>query len=324
MSLETTSTDLKTRARMADDVRRGLLGEPRSLPSKYFYDDTGSHLFERITTLPEYYPTRTEHALLADIADGIVRSVAAVELAELGAGSSRKTRLLLDAMARAGTLARIVLLDVNAAMLEGSQRELSERYPRAAVRTVTGDFLEDTGRLGLAPGRLLVFLGSTIGNLEPAEATAFLRRARGVLGPDDAFLVGFDLVKDVSVLEAAYNDAAGVTAAFNRNILTVVNAGLDGDFEPGLFEHVAFFDAENSWIEMRLRATRACRVRLPGAELDLRFAPGDEIRTEISCKYTRSSVDGLLDGTGLRLAEWHTDRGGLFALALLRPAPRGN
>jgi L-histidine Nalpha-methyltransferase len=304
---------------MADEVRRGLLGRPRTLPSKYFYDDVGSALFERITDLPEYYPTRAEHALLLRVADDLVRSLDVVEVAELGAGSSRKTRVLLDAMARADRLERIVLLDVNAAMLSASQRELARRYPGTTVRTVRGDFL-DLGQLGHAPRRLLLFLGSTIGNLEPEEARAFLRRAGGVLGPSDAFLVGFDLVKEVAVLESAYNDAQGVTAEFNRNILRVVNAGLGGDFVPDAFDHVAFFDARNSWIEMRLRAREACRVRLPGAELDFRLAPGDEIRTEISCKYTRDSVEALVDGSGLHLTQWHTD--GLFALGLLQPVRR--
>jgi L-histidine N-alpha-methyltransferase len=305
----------------AAELRRALCGRPPSIPSRYFYDDRGSALFDEITRLPEYYPTRTEQALLERLAPGIVDTLRPAEVAELGAGTSRKTRILIDAAAQAGTLRSIRLLDVNAGVLEASRRRLERAWPGVAVHTVVGDFLQP-GQLGRFPGRLLLFLGSTIGNLAPAEARTFLRRARSVLGPRDAFLVGFDLVKDTRVLEAAYNDGAGVTAAFNRNILASVNATFDGDFDPAAFDHVAFFDARNSWIEMRLRARHRVQVRLGALDLDLRLAEGDEIRTEISCKYTRATVARLLAGSGLRLERWDTDPEGLFALALLRPEAR--
>jgi L-histidine N-alpha-methyltransferase len=305
----------------AAEVRRALRGQPPSIPSRYLYDDTGSALFEEITRLPEYYPTRTEQALLERLAPGLVATLQPRELAELGAGTSRKTRILIDAAARAGTLRSVRLLDVNAGVLESSRRRLARELPGVAVHTVVGDFLQP-GQLGRVPGRLLLFLGSTIGNLAPAEARTFLRRARSVLGPRDAFLVGFDLVKDTRVLEEAYNDGAGVTAAFNRNILSSLNDTFDGDFDPATFEHVAFFDRQRSWIEMRLRAQQPTRVRLAALDLDLQLAAGDEIRTEISCKYTRASVKRLLAGSGLVLERWDTDPDALFALALLRPGTR--
>jgi L-histidine N-alpha-methyltransferase len=311
--------ETQARTSMAEEVRQGLLEVPRRLPSKYFYDDAGSALFDAITELPEYYPTRTERALLERLADDIVDAVRPAEIAEIGCGTGSKTRLLLDAARDASVLRRIRLLDVNGSVLASSRRQLGRDYPGVDVTTVTGDFAHDLALLGRASPRLLLFLGSTIGNLEPAEAHAFLQRVAEVLGPADAFLVGFDLVKDVAVLEAAYNDAAGVTARFNQNILRALNKGLGGNFDPEGFDHVAFFDRRRSWIEMRLRARRSCRVRLPGAGLDLLIHAGEEIRTEISCKYTRASVEALLDGTGLRLARWDTDPAQLFALGLLRP-----
>jgi L-histidine N-alpha-methyltransferase len=307
------------RARMAEEVRAGLRSSPLpTLPSKYFYDARGSALFDEITRLPEYYPFRAEERILERVADGVASRFRPREVAELGCGTGRKTRLVLDAVARQGRLERCVLLDVDEAALRESAARLERDYGGLAVRLVVGDFERDLSLLGPGGGRLLMFLGGTIGNLPPEEVPGFLRAAAATLASEDAFLLGLDLVKDVGRLEAAYDDAAGVTARFNRNILRVVNDRLGGDFEPEAFEHVAFYDRERDWIEMRLRATKAMRVRVPASDLTLRLAAGDEIRTEISCKYTRSSLERLLEGTGLRVADWLTDDEGLFALALLR------
>ncbi len=313
-------------ARLVADVRIGLTARPRWLPSKYFYDDRGSRLFEAITALPEYYQTRTEERLLAAIAADVVGRVRPVELVELGSGSGRKTRLLLAAMAAAGRLERCTLLDINAHVLEETGRELAGAFPGLAVSGLAGDFQGDLALLGPGGGRLAVFLAGTIGNLHPGEVPDVLARMAPQLEPGDGFLVGLDLVKDVGRLEAAYNDGAGVTAEFNRNILHVLNARLGADFEPDAFEHVAFYDRDNAWIEMRLRASRDLRVRIPAAGLELACAAGDEIRTEISCKYTRASFEALLAGTGLGLDRWYTDPENLFALALLgrRASPAGS
>jgi L-histidine Nalpha-methyltransferase len=306
---------------MAGEVRAALAGDPPSLPSKYFYDDRGSRLFQEITRLPEYYQTRTEERILERIADEVAGAVRARELVELGSGSGRKIRLLLDAMARAGRLERCVLFDINERDLEQSVRALGRDYPGASVRGVVGDFTR--GFEGIGPGgdRLIAFFGGTIGNVHPRDVPALLARVAELLQHGDGFLLGVDLVKDKRVLEAAYNDAAGVTALFNRNILQVMNDRLGANFDPEAFDHVAFYDERNAWIEMRLRARRAQRVRIPGADLDLSFAPGDEIRTEISCKYSRDSLEAMLPTTGLRLGEWHTDEENRFALALLVPVP---
>src|SRR5206468_4975494 len=304
-------------ADMGAEVRAALAGDPPSLPCKYFYDDRGSRLFQEITRLPEYYQTRTEESVLERVADEVVAAVGARELVELGSGSGRKIRLLLDAMARAGHLERCVLFDINERDLEQSVRALGRDYPQARVRGVVGDFTQGFAGVGPGGGRIAAFFGGTIGNLHPRDVPAFLARVAGLLEEGDGFLVGIDLVKDKRVLEAAYNDAAGVTARFNRNILQVMNDRLGADYDPSAFDHVAFYDEQNAWIEMRLRARRAQGVRIPGAGVDLRLAPGDEIRTEISCKYSRASLEAKLPGTGLRLGQWHADQANRFALALL-------
>jgi L-histidine N-alpha-methyltransferase len=305
---------------MVEEVRTGLSSRPPWLPCTYFYDDRGSRLFEDITRLPEYYQSRTEERLLAGVAGKIVAHVRPSELVELGSGAGRKIRLLLSAMAVAGLAERCVLLEINAGYVASSARALAEAYPGLSVRGVVGDFLDDLALLGPGGGRLVVFLAGTIGNLHPDRVPAFLARVAEHLAPGDAFLVGLDLVKDVTRLEAAYNDGAGVTAAFNRNILQVVNTRLGADFDPDAFEHVAFYDAANAWIEMRLRSLRPQHARVPAAGLDLDLAAGDEIRTEISCKYTRASFERLLPGTGLVQDRWYTDPEEQFALALLRRA----
>ena len=315
--VESARGDDERAQRMAEEIRRGLAARPRSLPSKYFYDDRGSRLFEDITRLPEYYLTRTEEALLAAIAGDVIARVRPTELLELGSGAGRKIRLLLAAMARAGLLERCVLLDINARFLAESTHALARDFPGLSVHGVVGDFLGDLDVLGAGGGRLAAFFASTIGNLHQDEVPPFLARVADHLAPGDAFLVGVDLVKDVARLEAAYNDAAGVTAEFNRNILLVMNERLGADFDPDAFAHVAFFDREKSWIEMRLRSLKLQRVRIPAARLDLALEAGEEIRTEISCKYTRESFTALLPGTGLALDRWYTDPEDLFALALL-------
>jgi len=303
---------------VADEIRAGLLADPPEIPSKYFYDDAGSHLFDEITRLPEYYQTRTEEAILRANADRVVARFQPRELVEVGSGASRKTRILLDAMARTGRLRRCVLFDINERSLRESLRALTAAYPGLQGRGVAGDFAVDLQAIGRSrQRRLAIFLGGTIGNLLPARVPAFLAALSRVLSPGDGFLLGVDLVKEKARLHAAYNDAAGVTARFNLNILSVVNAATGADFDPTAFEHVAFYDPDRAWIEMRVRATRPTRVRIPAAGIDRAFRTGEEIRTEISCKYTRESLAALLPGTGLRLVEWLTDDEQLFALAVL-------
>jgi L-histidine N-alpha-methyltransferase len=305
---------------MAAEVRAGLSAQPLPwLPSKYFYDDRGSALFEQITRLPEYYQTRTELGILERVAGEVVAATRPIELCELGSGVGRKVRLLLDAGSHLGTLERCVLLDINATVLAESVRSLGRDYPGLLVRGVVGDFQSGLDGLGPGGGRLALFLAGTIGNLHPdREVPGFLHAVARQLAPGDALLVGLDLVKDEERLHAAYNDSAGVTAEFNRNILRVVNAALGADFDPGAYDHVAFYDRDRARIEMRLRARRDQRVRVPGAHLELTLRRGDEIRTELSCKYTRKTFEARLARTGLRLESWLTDAEPSFALALLR------
>jgi len=301
------------------EVRRNLLRTLPRIDSKYFYDDNGSHIFEEITELPEYYQTRTEESLLARIADEVIAVTAARELVELGSGAGRKIRLLLDAMHRSDHLEGCVLLDINETFLRSSAETLADLYPEVEVRGVVGDFLHDLGSVGAGERqRLFIFLAGTIGNLYPHQMGNFLRRMRKVLGHEDAFLVGLDLVKESRRLEAAYNDSAGVTAAFNLNALRALNRRFGTDFEIDAFTHVAFYDREQRWIEMRLQALRPTSVSL-GKDRRLRFVTGDEIRTEISRKFTRESFTAELEGTGLYVANWFTDPEGLFASALARP-----
>lgn len=308
------------RSRMAAEVRAGLTSSPLpSLPCKYFYDDRGSSLFEQITCLPEYYQTRTEERILERVAGEVIDAVRPRELCELGSGVGRKVRLLLDAGRARGVLERCLLFDINTSVVADSVRRLEADYPGLDVHGVVGDFQDDLDALGPGGGRLVLFLAGTIGNLHPVhEVPHFLRAVARQLEPGDGFLIGLDLVKDERRLHAAYNDSEGITADFNRNILRVVNAELDADFDPEAYEHVAFYDREHAWIEMRLRARRDQVVHVPGAGLSLTLRRGQEIRTELSCKYTRPSFESRLAGTGLRLEAWHTDDEPLFALALLR------
>jgi L-histidine N-alpha-methyltransferase len=306
-------------ASMAADVRAGLERAPKELPPKYFYDDRGSELFDRITEQPEYYPTRCERAILNRHAPALIELTGARELVELGSGSASKTRALLYAMAGAGRLERYVPFDVSEAVVERSAEELAELYPGLRVHGVVGDFERHFGRVPAGDRRLFAFLGGTIGNLYPEPRASFLRGLRAQLGPGDSFLLGTDLRKDSRWLEAAYNDRAGVTAEFNRNVLRNVNAALGGDFETGAFEHRAFFDPDASWVEMRLRARGAQRVRIEAADLEVVFSDGEELRTEISTKFTPDGLERELGAAGLRLERLFTDTEGLFAVSLARP-----
>jgi L-histidine Nalpha-methyltransferase len=304
---------------LADDVREGLTGDGiKVLPPKYFYDARGSQLFDRITTLPEYYPARCERAILNRHAPEVVVASGARELVELGSGTASKTRALLYAMAGAGTLRRYVPFDVDESVVESCAAELIEQYPGLSVHGIVGDFerhLERVPAAGDGGGRLFAFLGGTIGNLYPGERAAFLGRLRRLMRTGDGLVIGTDLVKDRAILEAAYNDSEGVTAEFNRNILRVVNEGAGADFDPDAFEHVAFFDPAESRIEMRLRARGAQTVRVRDAGLEVSLDDGEEIRTEISSKFTREAVEGELRAAGLSLEAFFTDEDGLFGMS---------
>ena len=306
---------------LAEDVLDGLTRPLKELPPKHFYDSRGAALFDQICELPEYYPTRTERAILERVADELIASTGASELVELGSGSAAKTRLLLDAMASAGTLQRFVAVDVTERVVRESAAELTREYPGLAVHGLIGDFERHLDRLPPATGpRLLAFLGGTIGNFAPASRARFLRMIAGLLSDEDHLLLGTDLVKDRATLEAAYDDSAGITAEFNRNILHVINRELGANFDPAGFQHVARFDAQNDWIEMRLRAREVQEVVLPAIALKVRFAAGEEMRTEISAKFTRERVAAELSAAGLVLTGWHTDENDWFALSLARRA----
>jgi L-histidine N-alpha-methyltransferase len=311
--------DRDRRQTLADDVRRGLQGHPRSLPPKYFYDAAGSALFERITTLPEYYLTRVEAALLERVAPAVMAALAPEDLVELGPGSSLKTRRFLDARNGGGPL-RYVPIDVDASGLAAAADQLVADYPFLHVHGLAGDFERHLAHVPSRAGRRLVlFLGSTIGNLDPPERHRLLSGIRALLRAGDRFLLGVDLVKDAATLEAAYNDAAGVTREFNRNILRVVNGALGGDFRPEVFEHVAFYDAARARIEMHLVAAAPQVVRLAALDLTVRFAAGEGIWTESSYKFTPASIREALEKADLTLDAWHTDAGNRFALALAGP-----
>jgi L-histidine N-alpha-methyltransferase len=312
------------------DARAGLTAEPKSLPPKWFYDAQGSALFDKITELPEYYPTRAEREILRANAAGIAAQTGARTLIELGSGSSDKTRLLLDALRDAGTLRCYVPVDVSEPALAAAGKALSAEYPGLDVRAVVSDFEErlgfpadgpeDDGADGGAPApRLVAFLGSTIGNLEPGQRAAFLARVRGQTRPGDFFLLGTDLVKDPATLVAAYDDESGVTAEFNKNVLAVLNAELGADFDLDAFEHVALWNADAEWIEMRLRSAMAQTVRLPGIGLTVEFADGEEMRTEVSAKFRRERVADELAAAGFAMRSWWTDPAGQFGLSLSVP-----
>jgi L-histidine N-alpha-methyltransferase len=305
---------------LADDVLDGLTRPFKELPPKHFYDSRGSELFERICELPEYYPTRTELEILTERADEIVAETGAGELVELGSGAAEKARVLLSAMDRAGTLTRYVPLDVSESVLEESARALVDEYDGLEIYGVIGDFERHLDGVpdGDGDSRLVALLGGTIGNFPPGTRRRLLRRIGGLLGDEDRLLLGTDLVKDPAVIEAAYDDAEGVTAEFNRNVLHVINRELNANFPIEQFEHVAFFDPDHEWIEMRLRAREACTVEIEQVGLTVEFAEGEELRTEISAKFTRQRVEADFAAAGLALERWFTDDDGLFALSLAR------
>ena len=301
---------------LRDEIRAGLRRPQKELPSKLFYDERGSELFERITELPEYYLTRAEQALLSERMPGWVARHRPRALVELGAGNAAKTRTILDAMRAEGCARLYVPVDISADFLERTAEALREEYPGLEIRPVAADFTRriDLGET-LARPALLTILGSTIGNFDPPEATALLRRVRGAMAPGDHFLLGVDLRKEVTVLEAAYNDAAGVTAEFNLNLLEVLNREFGADFDPTAFEHRAVYNRDLHCIEMHLVSRREQRAEIPGAG-EFTLAEGETIRTEISCKHDRESVETLFAGAGLRTEEWIEDAGGRFALAV--------
>ncbi|MFF7361640.1 L-histidine N(alpha)-methyltransferase [Streptomyces sp. NPDC008125] len=302
-----------TEASLRADVLAGLSRRPRTLPPKWFYDTRGSELFEEITRLPEYYPTRAEREILVAHAADIATASGARTLIELGSGSSEKTRHLLDALPR---LHSYVPVDVSESALTGAAEALLAERPELNVHALIADF---TGGLALpgTPGpRLVAFLGGTIGNLLPEERATFLRSVRSILSPGDALLLGTDLVKEPATLVAAYDDASGVTAAFNKNVLEVVNRALDADFDPADFDHVARWDSDAEWIEMRLRARSALTVKIHELDLVVSFEEGEELRTEVSAKFRRDRVREELGDAGLRLDQWWTDTAGRFAVSL--------
>ncbi|MFI1372268.1 L-histidine N(alpha)-methyltransferase [Streptomyces longwoodensis] len=302
-----------TDAALRADVLHGLTTTPKTLPPKWFYDAHGSALFEQITDLPEYYPTRAEREILDARATEIAAASGARTLVELGSGSSEKTRLLLDALTG---LRAYVPVDVSESALAGAGQALAAERPRLQVHALIADFTRPL-ELPDTPGpRLVAFLGGTIGNLLPAERARFLAAVRALLAPGDALLLGTDLVKDEQVLVRAYDDAAGVTAAFNKNVLAVVDRELGADFDLGAFDHVALWDAEQEWIEMRLRSRTAQTVKVPALGLAVDFAAGEELRTEVSAKFRQDGVRAELAEAGLELTHWWTDTEGRFALSL--------
>jgi L-histidine N-alpha-methyltransferase len=308
---------------LADDVLDGLTKPFKELPPKHLYDTRGSELFDRICELPEYYPTRTERKILEDHAADIVDAAGTEELLELGSGYATKTRVLLDAMADAGTLRRYLPFDVAEAVVRQTAEDLVDAYPGLSVHGVIGDFERHLDCVPPAAGpRTVAFLGGTIGNFPPGSRRRFLRGIAATLGPDDRLLLGTDLVKDPELIRRAYDDDAGITAEFNRNVLHVLNRELGADFEPDGFEHVALFDADREWIEMRLRALRMATVTIPTLNLEVSFAAGEEVRTEISAKFTRERLEGDYAAAGLGLTDWWTDADDLFALSLAAPVDR--
>ncbi|MEU1329352.1 L-histidine N(alpha)-methyltransferase [Streptomyces sp. NPDC005865] len=302
-----------TESALREDVLHGLTRSPKTLPPKWFYDARGSALFEEITTLPEYYPTRAEREILVARSARIAEITGARTLIELGSGSSEKTRHLIDALPALHTY---VPVDVSETALTGAANALVAQRPALDVHALVADFTRGLALPGTPGPRLVAFLGGTVGNLHPAERAAFLSSVRDLLEPGDALLLGTDLVKDESVLVSAYDDASGVTAAFNKNVLSVINRELAGDFDPAAFEHVAVWDREHEWMEMRLRSTTAQTVKIHALDLAVDFAAGEELRTEISAKFREDGVRAELAASGLDLTHWWTDERGRFALSL--------
>ncbi|MEU7136336.1 L-histidine N(alpha)-methyltransferase [Streptomyces sp. NPDC046261] len=309
-----------TAAALRADVAEGLTRSPKELPPKWFYDARGSELFDEITLLPEYYPTRAEREILIARAGDIAAATRARTLVELGSGSSDKTRHLIRALEE---LAYYVPVDVSESALSGAARTLLAEHPALTVHALVADFQYGLTLPDVPGPRIVAFLGGTIGNLLPAERATFLAGIRSGLAPGDALLLGTDLVKDERVLVPAYDDARGVTAAFNKNVLSVINRELGADFDPADFDHVALWDARREWIEMRLRARTSVVAKIPALDLAVHFEPGEELRTEVSAKFRREGVRAELAAAGLELTHWWTDEEGRFALSLSVPVAAG-
>jgi L-histidine N-alpha-methyltransferase len=305
---------------MAADVRAGLTKPFKELSPRYFYDERGSELFEQITELAEYYPTRCERAILEQRSAEICSAAGApATLIELGSGSAAKTRVLLDAMADAGCLSAYAPVDISEQITRDTAEAVAAEYG-ITVRGLVCDYERDLERIPLEGPRVIAFLGGTIGNFEPQQRASFLSRVANLLGAEDHFLLGTDLVKDRATLEAAYNDSAGVTAEFNKNALSVLNHRLGADFDLDAFEHVAFWDPENLWMDIRLRSLARQVVNFPALDLAVSFARGEEMRTEISTKFAREGLTGIYAEAGLELTDWWTDPEGRFGLSLARAA----
>ncbi|HEY8258469.1 MAG TPA: L-histidine N(alpha)-methyltransferase [Gemmatimonadales bacterium] len=309
----------RANARMLAEVAAGLSAPQKELPPKYFYDQRGSELFEEITRLPEYYPTRTERALLEGWMPELIRQLGTRTLVELGAGSAEKSRIILNAMRAASTAELYVPIDVSATFLSLTAATLRREYPGLAVEPAVADIAEELNLPRRLPHpALFAFLGSTIGNFYPPAAIRLLGRVRAAMSPSDRFLMGVDLRKDVAKIEAAYNDSAGVTAEFNKNMLYVLNAELGADFDPLAFAHWAFYEGVAHRIEMHLVSKRDQRVTIPGIG-EVFLARGESIRTEISTKYDRASVSELFDAAGFRIEAWPTDPATPFGLVIGAP-----
>jgi L-histidine N-alpha-methyltransferase len=307
-------------AGLAVDARMGLSAPFKELPPKYFYDERGSILFEEITRLPEYYATRAERAILERRGEEVVAAAEPSTLMELGSGSAAKTRRLLDAMRDASSLEAYVPVDISEEITRHTAGQLVEEYPGLRVHGVVCDYETHLERVPREPGGLIAFLGGTIGNFQPQVRRSFLARIASLMYPEDRFLLGTDLVKDRDRLEAAYNDSAGVTAEFNKNVLQVLNRELGADFDPAAFTHLAFWDELNSWIDIRLRSLARQTVTIPTLGMQVEFADGEEMRTEISAKFTREQLEAVYCEVGLEIVDWWTDPDGLFALSLARRA----
>jgi L-histidine N-alpha-methyltransferase len=313
--------DAHAAAKMARDVREGLCSYPKELAPKYFYDERGSELFEQITVLPEYYPTRAEREILTERSAEIHDTAGCPgTLVELGSGSASKTRHLLSAMRACGRLDTYVPVDISEEITQRTATELVDEYPGLDVRGLVCDYEQHLERIPEKGPRLIAFLGGTIGNLYPRQRHAFLERIRALLGPGDFLLLGTDLIKEKARLEAAYDDAAGVTAEFNKNVLAVLNNQLGADFDLDAFEHVARYDEEAERMDIRLRSLADQEVRLDDLDLEIHFAVEEEMRTEISTKFTRERIAAAYDGAGLELRGWFTDAAGDYALSLAGPA----
>jgi L-histidine N-alpha-methyltransferase len=311
-------TEADLDAALEEDVRLGLAAQPKSLPPVWFYDETGCDLFDRITRLPEYYPTRAERAILAARSDAIADAAGCDTLVELGSGTSEKTRLLLDAMTVRG-LERFVAFDISEPTLRDACAALSTEYPGLALHAVAGDFHRHLDKIPTGGSRLVAFLGGTIGNFAPEQRHKFLSELAVTFGPNDRFLLGVDLVKDPARLVAAYDDDAGVTAAFNRNVLSVLNRRVGADFDPAQFEHMARWNESEEWIEMRLRSRRPQEVRLEALGFGVSFAEDEDLLTEISAKFTPERIGRELREVGLHVEQSWTDPDGDFLLVLASP-----